>query len=180
MSAALYEQLRAVARSRMAGQQAGHTLQPTALANEALAKILGSKAATIRDEAHFLALAAEAVRQVIVDHARRKSAQKRGGPLRARVGDVDASPAPTFSPDLTLDLDLALSRLEAEDPDLATIVKLRTFSGLTTEEIGALLGVTRKTVERRWRYAAAVLRDQLAGWGPTESPRQGSADPAQD
>jgi len=161
----LYDELRRLARARMAHLPPGQTLQPTSLVNEVFMRLSAEGDKPWRSEAQFFGAAAEAMRRVLVDHARRKHTQKRGGgwqrhdPESLSDGlELHASPA------RVLDIDEALRALEAEDPDLATIVKLRVFSGLGTEEIGSLLGIARKTVERRWRFAAAALRAQLADW----------------
>lgn len=161
----LYDELRRLARARLAQLPPGQTLQPTSLVNEVFIKLSAEGDKPWQSEAQFFGAAAEAMRRVLVDYARRKHAQKRGGgwqrhdPEALTDGlELQSSPA------RVLDIDEALQALEAEEPDLATIVKLRVFSGLSTEEIGSLLGIARKTVERRWRFAAATLRCQLADW----------------
>lgn len=155
----LYDRLRSIARMRMAGQHVGHTLDPTGLAHEAVIRLLKFDPAGIRDDDHFLALAAEAMRQILVDHARAKSTAKRGGGV-ARTGDPDQSPSgwPSASPGDVLAAHEALLRLEREDPEAADFVKLGLFAGLPTDEIAALKGVSRRTVERRLRFALASMR----------------------
>jgi RNA polymerase sigma factor (TIGR02999 family) len=166
----LYDQLRALARSRMNGQRMSHTLDPTSLANEAVVRLLKCDPSQIRDEQHFLAMAAEAMRQVLVDHARAKATQKRGDGSRA-LSLSDPAPFAAAAermklradPIDVLALNDAITSLEADDPDAATIVKMRSFAGMDCEQIAALLNVSKRTIERRWRYAVAELRTRMAG-----------------
>src|SRR5262245_57998324 len=162
-AAVLYDRLRALARARMLGQRAGHTLDPTGLAHEAIMRLLKCDAAQIKDEEHFMMLAAEAMRQILVDHARARTAKKRGGGER-RVSlddDDDAAHSEPFGRALQLRMDPvqllaineALDDLEKVDRDAAQVVKMRTFAGMNPDEIATLLGASRRTVERRWRYA---------------------------
>lgn len=154
----LYGRLRAIARSRMDGQAGSHTLDPTCLANEAVLRLLKCDAAAIKNEEHLLALAAEAMRQILIDHARAKAAKKRGGSMeRSELTDV-AGGMLCADPDQILAANDALAVLESEDEETATLVKLRLFAGLAPEEVAALLGISRRTVERRWRYAIASLK----------------------
>ena len=159
----------------MAGQRAGHTLDPTGLANEAILRLLKCDPARINDEEHFMMLAAEAMRQILVDHARRKTAAKRGGGERlASLGSDEAAEEAAIvggygqtlqlrmDPTRLLAINEALDGLEKEDGRSATIVKMRTFAGMNLDEIAALLGTSRRTVERDWRYAMADLRTRLA------------------
>jgi RNA polymerase sigma factor (TIGR02999 family) len=167
-ASALYDQLRAIARARMAGQRAGHTLDPTGLANEAIVRLLKCDAAQINDEEHFLKLAAEAMRQVLVDHARARATQKRGGGAKPQSLDANDDEDPAHTVQLRMDpleviaLSDALDEFEKQDPAAAQIVKLRTFAGMDCQEIGALLDLSKRTVERRWRYAMAELRLRLS------------------
>ena len=173
----LYDQMRALARARMAGQRPSHTLDPTALANEAVVRLLKCDPSQIRDEQHFLALAAEAMRQVLVDHARAKAAQKRGGGATGAENARPLSlsdPAPFAAaseaaggmrlradPIDVLVLNDAITSLDADDPEAATIVKMRSFAGMDCDEIAALMNVSKRTIERRWRYAVAELRTRM-------------------
>ncbi len=162
----LYDRLRAIARSRMSGQGgAAHTLDPTGLVNEAVLRLLKCDASAIRDEQHLLSLAAEAMRQILVDHARARSADKRGGGQRAQSLTEDMSFAVRLraEPEEILSLSDALTAFEQEDAEAATIVKMRAFAGMEPEQIAALLGVSKRTVERRWRYAMAVLKSRIDG-----------------
>jgi RNA polymerase sigma factor (TIGR02999 family) len=164
-ASALYDRLRALARSRMAGQRVGHTLDPTGLANEAIVRLLKCDASKINNEEHFMMLAAEAMRQILVDHARARSAQKRGGGVRPESLDRGQSSQAVqlrMEPLQLLALSEALDDFEKRDPNAAAVVKMRTFAGMDCDEIAALLGVSRRTVERRWRYAMAELRVRLS------------------
>src|SRR4051812_38451345 len=149
----------------MSGQPGLHTLDPTGLANEAVLRLLKVEPGRIVDEQHFLALAAEAMRQILVDHARTKTAQKRGGGARAEALSDELGIAVHLraDPDEVLALSDALTSFETDDAEAATIVKMRAFAGMECDEIAALLGVSRRTVERRWRYAMAELRTRITG-----------------
>lgn len=159
----LYDRLRAFARSRMAGERTAHTLDATGLANEAILRLLRCEPDRIADETHFFALAAEAMRRVLVEHARARLRQKRGGGQAPQsLGDCDDAIALRSDPADVISLNDALVSLEVEDTQAATIVKLRSFAGMNPEEIAALLNVSRRTVERRWRFAMAKLRVMLS------------------
>jgi RNA polymerase sigma-70 factor, ECF subfamily len=157
------EELRAVAAGRLRGEAAGHTLQPTALVNEAYLKLVASPEVDWRDRAHFLAVAARAMRQVLVDRARRRNADKRGAGARPTTlsgkGLLEAGDGP--SPEETLALDAALEKLDRVDSRLREVVELRFFAGLTDTEIAEALGVTRRTVQRDWTKARAWLYAEL-------------------
>ena len=170
-ASALYDRLRALARARMLGQRAGHTLDPTGLANEAILRLLKCDPAQVNDEEHFMMLAAEAMRQILVDHARAKATVKRGGgarPLSLQDDEALNNDAPghaltlRMDPAQILDLNDALDELEKQEPGAATIVKMRTFAGMTNDEVAALLNISKRTVERRWRFAMAELRVSLS------------------
>ncbi len=156
----VYGELRKLARSRMAKVPPGNTLQPTALVHEAYIRLVGATDPKWNGRGHFFAVAAEAMRQILVEQARRKSSLKRGGDQkRLDVDDVDvAVDAPVED---MLALDQALSRLEADDPRKADIVKLRYFAGLTREETAAALGVSVRTVDYDWRYIVARLHRDM-------------------
>lgn len=159
---ALYDQLRRLARSLLRGQPPGHTLQPTALVNEAYLKVFGGTEPEFADRVHFLAVMARVMRQVLVDHARTQAAAKRGGakPLPLEGHPDPAAPArePAF-----LDLDRALSALEAKNPELARIVELHYFSGMSAEEIAAVIRRTAHAIRHDLRAARAWLRRELSG-----------------
>jgi RNA polymerase sigma factor (TIGR02999 family) len=160
----VYSELRRIAAARLRQEREGHTLQPTALVNEAFMKLAGSPAENISDRKHFLGIAARAMRQVLVDHARRRDAAKRGDGLapatltgaRAMAPDADRLP-----PDEILALDQALDRLDELEPRLRKVVELRFFAGLNDTEVGEILGVTRRTVQRDWSRARAWLYGEL-------------------
>lgn len=156
----LYDRLRAIARGRMAGQRAGHTLDTTSLANEAVIRLLRCDPTSIRDEEHFLAIAAEAMRQILVDHARARAATKRGGRVTMeRTSPVENAPSLTEAPAAeVLAAHEALASLEKSDPEAAQMVKLSLFAGIPTPEIAVLMNVSRRTVERRVRFAIATMR----------------------
>lgn len=161
----VYRELRNLARARMARLPSGHTLQPTALVHEVYLELLGGAAPRFEDRAHFFGIAARAMRDLLVEHYRKKRARKRGGD-RARVDPeaLDELPDGIATPaeDL-IALDTALRCLEAENPRAAEVVHLSYFVGLTHQEIGELLGVTTRTVERDWRFARAWLHQALEG-----------------
>jgi RNA polymerase sigma factor (TIGR02999 family) len=161
----VYAELRRLAKQRLAQEKPGQTLQATALVHEAYLRLVdGEVIQRWESRGHFFAAAAEAMRRILVDNARRKGAEKHGGRwARQELDDVDiAAPAP--SEDL-LALDEALAKLEANDPVKAQLVKLRYFAGLSEEDAARALGVSRATVQRHWRYAKAWLLDELRGAG---------------
>ena len=152
----VYEELRGLAAARMAGESAGHTLQPTALVHEAWLRLSGPGERRWQDRAHFFRVAAMAMRRILVDHARQKARIKRGGnPVRVDLDDIDLAAA---GPDeRVLLVDQALDRLEQLDPDGARVVTLKFFGNYTTGEIARILGVGERTVERQWTYARARM-----------------------
>ncbi len=156
----VYEELRKLARARMARLAPGQTLQPTALVHEAYLRVIGSAASGWDGRGHFFAAAAQAMRNIIVDQARRKAAAKHGGD-RARhpLDELDLAIQPPTED--VLALDEALRRLESDDPRKGRIVDLRYFAGLTVQETAAAMGVSIGTVEREWRYIKAWLHTQL-------------------
>lgn len=158
----VYDQLHAMARRKRAWRYPGPTLNTTALVHEAYLKLVNTEAVTWKDRAHFFRTAAQAMRHLLVDHARKKSAQKRGGEadripfektdvgVQARAGDV-------------LALDDALEQLETLDERLGQVVELRFFAGLTVKETAEVLDVSGRTVKRDWRKARAFLYEVLRG-----------------
>ena len=152
----VYDELRKLASSRMAGEGAGQTLQATALVHEAWLKLVSGADRTWENRAHFFRAAAQAMRRILVDRARNKSSLKRGaGAEKVPIDDLELAAA---SPDdKILLVDEALRRLEAEDPESARIVTLKFFGGLTNQDVAKTLGVTERTVERQWAYAKACL-----------------------
>ena len=159
----VYDELRKLAASKLADERPGQTLQPTALVHEAYIRLVGpADAARWDGRGHFFAAAAEAMRRILVESARRRSARKRGaGQSRVPV-DPDRLPAPQLDPDQWIDLDNALTAFAAVDPDAAELAKLRIFAGLSVEQAGDALGVPRATAFRAWTYARAWLTAALA------------------
>jgi len=158
----VYQQLRKLAAAQMAQQAPGQTLQPTALVHEAWLKLAGTEPQAWKDRKHFFSVAAEAMRQILIDRARKKQAQRHGGGAeRVDVDGVEiASPAPD---DKLLQLNEALDEFAAIQPAKAEVVKLRFFVGLKEKEIADLLGITERTVQRYWSYAQVWLFDYISG-----------------
>jgi RNA polymerase sigma factor (TIGR02999 family) len=164
----VYRELRRLAHQRLAREKPGQTLQATALVNEAYLRLVeGEEAQRWNSRGHFFAAAAEAMRRILVENARRKRTEKHGGLLeRQDLDDIDiAALAP--SQDL-LALDEALAKLEAEEPVKAQLVKLRYFAGLAEDEAANVLGVSRTSAQRYWRYAKAWLITELRKAGSLE------------
>lgn len=161
----VYSELRQLARARMAKTPPGNTLQPTALVHEAYVRLVGGECPSWNSRGHFFAAAAQAMRQILVDRARRKATLKRGG-LRKRVSLDAVEPAIEPPPEDVLALDEALAHLEQADPRKAKIVMLRYFAGLTASETAAALDVSVPTVEREWRFARAFLYTVLSDQEP--------------
>jgi len=157
----VYDELRKLARSRMANLPPGNTLQPTALVHEAFMRLAKSEDSSWDSRGHFFAAAAEAMRQVLVDQARRKNRLKRGGDRkRIELGEFDA---PLACPvEDVLALDEAIERLKNDDPRKAQIVSLRCFAGLNREETAAVMGISVPTIDREWRYIVARLHKELS------------------
>lgn len=151
----VYAQLRQIAQARLSGERAGHTLQPTALVHEAYLKIVQGETVSWHDRAHFIAVAARAMRQIIIDSGRRRQAAKRRAPESPTLL-LQAMDETNRSVDL-MALDQALTRLEQLDDKQARIVELKYFGGLTTEEIAAVMDVSPASVHRYWRAARSWL-----------------------
>jgi RNA polymerase sigma factor (TIGR02999 family) len=158
----VYSELRRIARGRLRREPAGHTLQPTDLVHEAYLRLVRLDRITIEGRAHFFALAARLMRQVLVDHVRRKRAGKRGGAvtLLGLGDDVAQLPGEPVAVDV-IALDRALDELAALEPRLARVVELRAFAGLTLQETAVALDVSHATVERDWAMARAWLYRRL-------------------
>ena len=162
----VYEELRKLAMARMAKEQAGQTLQPTALVHEAWLRLLGpeKQAKTWEGRRHFFAAAAEAMRRIMIDRARRKQAEVHGRDWK-RV-EIETIDAPAQAPqDTLLSVHDSLEELAREDASAAQLVKLRFFAGLSVEEAALALGVTDRTARRYWRFARAWLYERLRGNG---------------
>ena len=161
-SLAIYSELRAIAGVCFRGQGTDHTLQPTALVNEAFAKMMRKEPSQWESKSHFLGVAAKAMRHILIDHARKKRTERRGGNA-GRVtltGVMSSNGHEGFD---ALDVDEVLLKLERVDQRQARIVELRFFGGLNTAQIAEVLGVSPRTVELDWRFARAWLRRELAG-----------------
>ncbi len=157
----VYDELRKLAAARMAAESPDHTLQPTALVHEAYLRLVGrGDDHRWEGRGHFFAAAAEAMRRILVDHARDRNRLKRGGG-RVRLGLLDQAAALAEDLDLVLSLDELLARLAGEDAVAARIAHLHLFGGLTVEEAGDAVGVSRPVAYRNWKYARAWLRDAL-------------------
>jgi RNA polymerase sigma factor (TIGR02999 family) len=161
----VYRELRKLAAARLANEKPGQTLQPTALVHEAFVRLVGGEAQQAwNSRGHFFAAAAEAMRRILVEQARRKRRLKHGGELN-RV-DLDSACASAEPPSIdVLALDEALTKLAAEEPAKADLVKLRFFAGLTMPEASAALGISLATAERYWTFARAWLYSELTESG---------------
>jgi RNA polymerase sigma factor (TIGR02999 family) len=158
----LYAELREIAGRLLRGEVVGHTLQPTALVHEAWFKLAGPNAPRPVDREHFLALSARAMRQVLVDHARRRRALKRGGAV-VDLTNADDRLGFAIPLDDLIAVDAGLTRLAGHSERLARVVELRFFAGLSEEETARAIGVTTRTVQRDWAKARAWLHAELDG-----------------
>lgn len=155
----VYGELRRIARALSARERPDHTLQPTAVVHEAYLRLVGEESPRWENRAHFFAAAAEAMRRILIDHARRKASLKRGGGhRRSSLTDL---PEPDARLEDLLALDQALDRLEERDPAMAEVVKLRYFAGLSVEETAKALGTSPRSVNRAWTAARSWLRREL-------------------
>ena len=162
----VYDQLRRMALRQLRGESADHSLQPTALINELYLLLVRQRGATGHDRAHFLAIAAQMMRRILVDHARSRLAAKRGsGVMTVAVGAAPEGSSSRESEQRleVLAVDRALTRLAALDPGQAYIVELRFFAGLTVEETAQVLNRSPRTIKREWRLAKAWLYRELQG-----------------
>ena len=157
----VYGELKLLAAANMRREASGHTLQPTALVNEAYLRLRPAEA-NWANRRHFFGAAAEAMRRILVDHARRKHAQKRGDGLeRVTLADLDVA---TDAPDVdVLALDEALTALKTQDPRLEQVVSLRYFAGMGIEQVAEALGLSPATVKRDWTFARAWLAEHMTG-----------------
>jgi len=164
----VYGELRKLAAHKMAGEAAYQTLQPTALVHEAWLRLVGSKEQTWQNRGHFFGAAAEAMRRILIENARRKRAVRHGGnQQRVDIGEVEI--AANAKDEELLAMDDALERFTALDPQKAELVKLRYFAGLTNDEAAEILGISVPTAKRWWTYARAWLFSQLAEGTRSES-----------
>jgi RNA polymerase sigma factor (TIGR02999 family) len=159
----VYDELRRLAAARLAQEKPGQTLQPTALVHEAYLRLVdGSAAPNWDSRGHFFAAAAEAMRRILVENARRKGRQKHGGDL-VRVDLKDPDLADGFSDDRLVAIDEALNGLAEHDPRAAELVKLRFFAGFSLTEAADILGISRTNAYEQWAYARAWLRCEVEG-----------------
>lgn len=166
----VYDELRRLAQSYLERERPDHTLPATALVNEAYLKLVDQTRVKWKNRSHFFAVAAQAIRRILIDYARQRGRQKRGGDaVRLDLDDIMNLPDGSPSTDIVA-LDEALTRLAEHDPVKARVVEMRFFGGLTTEETAQVLAVTGRTVERYWQYARAWLYRALAGDGDASSP----------
>ena len=158
----VYAELRRLAAHKMAGENPGQTLQPTALVHEAWLKLVGQENRRWQDRTHFFAAAAEAMRQILIDNARRKLRLRHGGGQQRVELDADAKAA-TSEDDQVLAVDEALEKLAGLDPQRAEVVKLRYFVGLSVQETAEVLGISVPTCNRYWAFARAWLHEEIRG-----------------
>ena len=156
----VYAELRKIADGHLRNERPGHTLQPTALVHEAYARLIEQRQPDYRDRVHFLAVAAQVMRQILIDHARKKFAAKRGG-SRPKFSLDEACDATVEKPSLMIDLDDALKTLEGRDALKARLIEMRFFGGLTAEESADVLGLPVNEVRRGLRIAQAWLQREL-------------------
>jgi RNA polymerase sigma factor (TIGR02999 family) len=165
--ATIYDELRQLAARKLGREQPGHTLQATALVHEAYLRLLGGETLQFENSAHFFAAAAEAMRRILVESARRKARLKHGGGRERR--EIDEADAIAISDPIDLiALDEALEKLSVEDKVKADLVKLRYFAGLTAEQAGRVLGISRATADRYWTFARSWLYNEMSEDGAPE------------
>lgn len=156
----VYTELRRLAARKLAREAPGQTLEPTALVHEAYIRLVGNADCRWENRGHFFAAAAEAMRRILIDRARRKKRLKRGSrPKRLDLKEIDL--AYEMPADELIALDEALEKLQSEDPAKAELVKLRFFAGLTVEQAAEALGISRATADRHWRFARAWLYHEM-------------------
>ncbi len=154
----VHAELKRLARRRLADERRNHTIQPTALVNEAYVRLVNERGMKWQDRAHFLAVAAQLMRFILVDHARKRRYQKRGGDQEIVSLDMDVADARAQS---VVNIDHAIADLAKVDERKARVVELRVFGGLSVDESARLLGVSAETIGRDWRFARAWLQREL-------------------
>lgn len=157
----VYQELRRIAAHYLQVERAEHTLQPTALVHELYIRLFSKEAITWESRAHFFGLAAKGMRHILIDHARSRKAEKRGG-TQVRVSFTTAEGCFSDRDEYVLEVDRILKKLEKVDPRAAKVVELRFFGGLEESEAAEVLGVSIKTIARDWKFARAWLQTQLA------------------
>ena len=158
----VYKELRRLAGRCMRDERPGHTLQPTALVHEAYLRLAGQERANWQNRAQFMAIAGQLMRRLLVDHARKRHAAKRGGALVTLEESIRDPCSPVAQPEEILAVNEALDRLASLDPQQSRVVELRYFAGLSAGETAEAMGISQRTVEREWALAKAWLRTQLA------------------
>jgi RNA polymerase sigma-70 factor (ECF subfamily) len=158
----VYHELRRLAARYMQDERPGHTLQPTALVHEAYLRLTNQDRANWQNRAQFMGVAGQLMRRILVDHARKRCAAKRGGSLLTLDESASKQLADVSRPEEILAVHLTLERLERLDPQQGKLVELRYFAGLSAEETAEAMGLSLRTVEREWTTAKAWLRSQLA------------------
>ncbi len=169
-----YRELRAIANRLMTREREDHTLQPTALVNEAYVRLTRDAVVPWQSRAHFFGIATRAMRQILVEHARRKTAQKRGGP-RQRVPLDGLLELAIDDAEQVLEVNEILEQLAVMDPRMARVVELRVFGGLTETETAEVLGVSRRTVTNDWQVARLWLLDQIDETRPQREASEGDS-----
>jgi len=160
----VYRQLRAQAQQQLMNERQGHTLQATALVHEAYIKLVGKETPSFAGRAHFYAAAAEAMRRILIDHARERGAVKRGRDWTRRAANIEDLLASGDGGDV-LELDDALEKLREHEPRAAEVVMLRFFGGMSIDQVADVQGVAPRTVDRVWRYARGWLSRELRSGG---------------
>lgn len=156
----IYDQLKREAQRRMAAERSDHTLQATALVHETYLRLVGDQRIPWQNRAHFYASAVEAMRRILIDHARSRGREKRGG-ARKRVPLSVADVAESWNLEETLSLEEALRRLMDRDPNIGRVIELRFFTGLSISDTAEALGVSKATVKRRWEFGRTWLYREL-------------------
>ncbi|MHC4617622.1 MAG: sigma-70 family RNA polymerase sigma factor [Planctomycetota bacterium] len=162
----VYQELRQLAALKMLQESPGQTLQATALVHEAYLRLVGTEAQNWSGRGHFFSAAAEAMRRILIENARRKKRARHGGG-RQRVDLDEGTLADRMPPDDLIALDEAIERLSNQDKETADLVKLRFFAGLTMEQAANALGIARRTADRNWAYARAWLHKEISGGDQT-------------
>ena len=156
----VYAQLRKAAQLKMGAERAGHTMSATVLVHEAYLRLVGERQVPWAGRGHFYAAAAEAMRRILIDHARAKASRGGVAPGLSEIGDVAA--LTEASCEQIMAVEAAVTRLEAEDPEAGAVVRLRFYAGLSVEQVAEALGISERTVARLWTYARAVLYRALS------------------
>lgn len=173
LSSAIYPELKRIAYARMSRERPDHTWQATALINELYLRLLQKPDFAWKDRNHFLLSASQAMRHLLVDHAREKQSEKRGfGWIRTEFPDASITVQP--GPEQILDVDRVLGQLAGKEPRMARVVELKFFGGLTFEEIGSVLGIDQRTAKRDWTLARMWLSNRLREVASNDSSRMGA------